>query len=178
MDSRSFNIETLKKFPGGDDLLKRLEECAETSGLKPTAVSIRVDVDAPCGAKLKRVWDGMRRGEVVAATPAAVVMESSITRPPAFQPVPREKWPAWAKAVAVFQAEAEVGVGDTFKRLAAGIGGELYIAAWKVTGLPCNCAERRGEWNVKYSYSPPEETAAPAGPPTASLAPDTGRSRK
>jgi hypothetical protein len=68
------------------------------------------------------------------------------------QSVPEQDWPAWAKLLAARKAEADKGVGDTFQRLAASMGGEIFKKLTKSMGLPCGCDARQADWNRLYPY--------------------------
>lgn len=67
-------------------------------------------------------------------------------------PVPRDQWPLWASEVARWRGGDDIGVGDTFHVIAVTTGAALAVAALSKLGLPCNCAERRQEWNTRYPY--------------------------
>jgi hypothetical protein len=76
--------------------------------------------------------------------PIAAAIESS----------PRDRWPLWARLIARRKIAADVGVGDTFKRLAdtGGIG-SAYEKLWKKLGTTCGCSDRRKRWNRMFRYS-------------------------
>ena len=61
-------------------------------------------------------------------------------------------WPSWAKVVAARRRDGEAGVGDTFDRLAARVGGKAFKAALKKLGIPCGCDGRQRDWNALYPY--------------------------
>jgi hypothetical protein len=86
-----------------------------------------------CGSELKALCDG----------------EQPKPEP---QPVPESDWPAWAKLLAARKSETDKGVGDTFQRLAASMGGELFKKLAKSMGLPCGCDARQADWNRLYPY--------------------------
>lgn len=64
----------------------------------------------------------------------------------------REGWPLWAKWFYERRQPEDLGVGDTAKRLFAGMGGEQYKLLRLNVGMPCKCLKRQTEWNQKYSY--------------------------
>lgn len=61
----------------------------------------------------------------------------------------RIEWPAWAKAIAIFRKPEDIGIGDTFHRLAERFGAEWVI---KKLGINCGCQIRHKEWNEAYNY--------------------------
>lgn len=63
--------------------------------------------------------------------------------------LPIKPWPTWAKAVAIFRQQGDIGVGDTFHRLAERFGAEWVI---KKLGVDCGCSGRRDVWNFSYRY--------------------------
>ena len=63
-----------------------------------------------------------------------------------------EQWPKWARAIRRLRKPDDAGVGDTFQRLASGVGGELFKTWTKKLGIPCNCERRQADWNEKYRY--------------------------
>ena len=73
-------------------------------------------------------------------------------QPEAKQSIPEQDWPAWAKLLAARKSEPDKGVGDTFQRLAASMGGELFKKLAKSMGLPCGCDARQADWNRLYPY--------------------------
>lgn len=74
---------------------------------------------------------------------------ANVTQP--HQPLPRELWPAWARAVSTFGTSADVGVGDTIKRC-LGTAGKLFEATLRTIGAPCQCATRQAEFNARFPY--------------------------
>jgi hypothetical protein len=103
---------------------------------------------APCEAVEKfgedRVSPGVLRkcqGKPAAEKPS---------HPP--QPIPRDKWPAWAKLVATRAEPADVGVGATIERLAGSAGVAFKVMYKTLTGEDCGCAGRRERWNATYPY--------------------------
>lgn len=72
--------------------------------------------------------------------------------PSRLQALPQERWPVWAKAVALLARDPDRGVGDTVERWATRIGGAQFKAMSLAVGLPCRCAERQAEWNAHYPY--------------------------
>jgi hypothetical protein len=73
--------------------------------------------------------------------------------PPRPAPLPLEKWPRWAKALAKRRRPGEAGVGDTLERLLRHKGGNLFkIAVKKLTGRDCGCAGRQANLNAEFPY--------------------------
>ncbi len=71
--------------------------------------------------------------------------------PPAVMPVPYERWPFAAKAIAKLAGQGDKGVGDVVQRLAGAVESLMSM-------LPnCGCANRHRRWNELY---PVERTAA------------------
>ena len=79
---------------------------------------------------------------------------------PVDMPINPALWPAWAKLVRSKRQGGEIGVGDTFQRLAKGVGGEVLKKTLKTLGIPCGCDARRDQWNELYPY-PRENFIAP-----------------
>ena len=74
-------------------------------------------------------------------------------RPPEpLKSIPHEQWPKWAKALALLKSDEDAGVGDTVHRQ-LGLLGKAFTATAKALRVPCDCAERRDEWNILYSYA-------------------------
>lgn len=67
-------------------------------------------------------------------------------------PIPEKMWPQWCHLVKRFRKPADAGVGDTVKRIADKLGGELFKSASKSLGMPCGCVERQERWNKLYPY--------------------------
>jgi len=65
--------------------------------------------------------------------------------------IPREKWPAWAAAVADTREPADKGIGDTIERKLASAG-KAYKAMLAAVGAPCGCCSRQAELNRLYPY--------------------------
>lgn len=82
---------------------------------------------------------------------AVAVVEGAKPKPP--EPVPYAEWPWWAKLVAKRRKDGEAGVGSTFERLAAGVGGKRFEAWAKRRGINCGCAARRSRWDQTMRYS-------------------------
>jgi len=61
-------------------------------------------------------------------------------------------WPIWATAVKAMADESDGGVGDTLRRLFAKVGGEEFKRTAKLLGVPCGCAARQTEYNLRYPY--------------------------
>jgi hypothetical protein len=72
--------------------------------------------------------------------------------------VPLERWPRWAKLLALMAEREDVGVGDTVHRVIGPFGeGWQEYQRWR--GRSCSaCAARWRQWNTLYPYA-----AAPAG---------------
>jgi hypothetical protein len=75
--------------------------------------------------------------------PAVVVQEA--------QPIPRAKWPAHIKALALLARPEDRGIGDVIARTVGPIGGDLY-KEWhqKIFGKPCGCSDRQDNYNQLY----------------------------
>lgn len=68
-------------------------------------------------------------------------------------PVPRDKWPWWAQAMALVRSDGDAGVGDTIHRRIGPATSEAYARWHKETfKVPCGCAERRRQYNEQYPY--------------------------
>ena len=76
-----------------------------------------------------------------------------VEREPPVKPKPSAEWPLWARELEKRKQDGEIGVGDTFQRLAKGVGGEVLKKTLKTLGIPCNCDARRDQWNELYPYS-------------------------
>lgn len=65
--------------------------------------------------------------------------------------VPRDQWPAWAKALALVRKPDDSGLGDVIARIVGPIGGDAY-KAWhmRTFGESCGCADRQAGLNAKY----------------------------
>lgn len=61
-------------------------------------------------------------------------------------------WPAWADAVARWKSAEDIGVGDTFHRLATAVGADAVARLVKWFGIDCGCDGRRELWNQMYRY--------------------------
>ena len=68
-------------------------------------------------------------------------------------PIPHEKWPLWALAIARLKKEGETGLGDTITRLIGDARSERF-KTWfqRKFGRSCGCEERRAWLNRKYPY--------------------------
>lgn len=67
--------------------------------------------------------------------------------------VPLEKWPEWAKAMALLKQDGEIGVGDTVERIIGpAVGGKFKRWYKEKFGKSCGCERRKAEWNQKYRY--------------------------
>ncbi len=67
------------------------------------------------------------------------------------RPIPSDKWPMWAKALAQLATPNDKGIGDVVARM---IGNEnsAKFKAWHLAtfGRPCGCNGRQKLWNTKY----------------------------
>lgn len=68
------------------------------------------------------------------------------------EPLPRSEWPLVVRIVARFANESDKGVGDTVRRAAALIGGELVKAVFKAAGKDCGCATRQKWLSARFPY--------------------------
>ena len=66
--------------------------------------------------------------------------------------IPYDDWPLWAKAIAALKTDADAGVGDTFDRLSASMGGGVFKKWSQAAGIPCGCSARKASWNQLYPY--------------------------
>ncbi len=66
-------------------------------------------------------------------------------------PVPRDQWPMWAKALAQFSKPDDKGIGDVAARV-IGAENSLAFKTWfKATfNRDCGCNGRQKLWNQKY----------------------------
>lgn len=71
----------------------------------------------------------------------------------ALEAIPLAKWTSWARLIATMRVAADIGVGDTFERLASWMGGRKYKAILAKAGIPCGCGARKRKWNTLYPYS-------------------------
>lgn len=117
--------------------------------------------------KIVRVWKG---GELVGLTidgvaqeitdelkqqhgtqPVVPIDKSKQRKPVVIEPIPRNDWPMWAKAISQFSKPEDAGIGDVVARM---IGDEKSAAfkAWHqwVFGKPCGCTGRQKRWNQFY----------------------------
>ncbi len=72
------------------------------------------------------------------------------SRPPV-EPIPRDQWPMWTKALAQFATENDKGIGDVAARM-IGTENSAKFKAWHLAtfGRPCGCNGRQNLWNQKY----------------------------
>lgn len=66
--------------------------------------------------------------------------------------IPRERWPAWAAALADAAEPEDKGVGDVIERKLAE-GGIVFKASIKLLGWNCGCNSRRDMDNAMYPLS-------------------------
>lgn|SRR6185437_9686435 len=68
--------------------------------------------------------------------------------------LPTEKWPLWAKAMALMKKKEDEGVGDTVHRVIGHPASEAFQKWYlRMFGKSCGCARRHREWNSKYPYA-------------------------
>lgn len=67
-------------------------------------------------------------------------------------PVAKENWPLWAKAINRLKNDADKGIGDTVQRVAAWFGADLFKSFAEKLGIPCGCSGRQDTWNRMYPY--------------------------
>ena len=66
-------------------------------------------------------------------------------------PMPRDRWPLWAKGVALRATPEDTGIGDVVERLAIKSKAKNIVEFAKAMGLPdCGCADRKLRWNQEY----------------------------
>ncbi len=66
-------------------------------------------------------------------------------------PVPRDKWPGWARVIATRATPEDKGIGDVIARTIGDERSEKFKAFYMVTfGKPCGCDGRQKLWNQKY----------------------------
>ena len=71
--------------------------------------------------------------------------------PPDMRPVPRDRWPLWAKGLALVSTDADIGIGDTVRRLIGDFASDAFKAWHKATfGRSCDCSARQAKWNAQY----------------------------
>ena len=68
------------------------------------------------------------------------------------QSEPVDQWPKWALVIAKFRKPGDVGVGDTFHRIAERFGAERVIERLGLKGM-CGCQGRHESWNKQYAYA-------------------------
>ncbi len=67
------------------------------------------------------------------------------------QPVPRDQWPMWAKALAKRAKPGDKGIGDVVARTIGPETSGAFKAFYETTfGRPCGCNGRQKLWNTKY----------------------------
>ena len=116
--------------------------------------------------RINRAFGSGVSGTLVYTLPERPVVPQKSTPAPVVAPMPFERWPRWAKWIARQRQDPDSGVGDTFRRLAAKVGGEQIKRLAKANAVPCGCTERQAEWNVRYRYGPPatcQPVAVPRG---------------
>ncbi len=67
------------------------------------------------------------------------------------QPIPREEWPQWARALAKRATPEDKGIGDVVARTIGAEASGAFKAFYEMTfGKPCGCNGRQKLWNIKY----------------------------
>jgi hypothetical protein len=73
--------------------------------------------------------------------------------PQSAEPNKSEQWPLWARTIAKFRKEGEVGIGDTIKRVIGNDNSEAFKKWYKSTfNRDCGCCGRQQNLNVQYRY--------------------------
>lgn len=71
----------------------------------------------------------------------------------AVKPLPKPKWPTWAKLVACRRACNHEGVGDTVYYTIGEQNSETFkVWFYAVFRRECKCPERRARWNAEMPY--------------------------
>jgi hypothetical protein len=67
--------------------------------------------------------------------------------------LPRDQWPMWARAIAKFRCDSDVGLGDTIVHLIGDTRSERF-KKWfsRKFGRSCGCVERRKFLNCRFPY--------------------------
>jgi hypothetical protein len=66
------------------------------------------------------------------------------------EPLPRENWTLWARALARLAVAGDRGLGDVIERHAKAARGDRFSAWLKKRGIDCGCAGRREWFNARY----------------------------
>ncbi len=67
------------------------------------------------------------------------------------QPMARDEWPLWAKALAKRETPDDKGIGDVIARTIGPEASGAFKAFYEMTfGRPCGCNGRQKLWNTKY----------------------------
>ncbi len=67
------------------------------------------------------------------------------------EPLPRDQWPPWAKAMAAFAKPEDKGIGDVVARTIGAETSGAFKAFYEMTfRKPCGCVGRQKLWNIKY----------------------------
>ncbi len=67
------------------------------------------------------------------------------------QPIPREDWPLWVKALAMIAKPEDKGIGDVVHRTIGAENSEAFKKWFKTTtGKDCGCVGRQRIWNIEY----------------------------
>lgn len=85
------------------------------------------------------------RGPALVNSHATVVVESPS--------VSFEKWPLWAKAMALMKKDGDEGVGDTVYRVIGSPASEAFKKWYvRIFGRSCGCSQRHLKWNDQFPY--------------------------
>jgi hypothetical protein len=79
-----------------------------------------------------------------------IVVQAPVSR---VSPLPREQWPLWARAIAKFRRDSDVGLGDTVVHLIGDTRSERF-KKWfaRKFGRSCGCTDRQRWMNQRYPY--------------------------
>ncbi len=70
-------------------------------------------------------------------------------------PIPREDWPIWAKALAMLAKPEDKGIGDIVARTIGAENSEAFKKWFKATtGKDCGCTGRQRRLNIEYPLPP------------------------
>jgi len=67
--------------------------------------------------------------------------------------IPYDKWPVWAKALALMRKVEDKGIGDTVHRVIGPPASEAF-KKWhvRIFGKSCGCSLRKVKWNAQFRY--------------------------
>ncbi len=72
--------------------------------------------------------------------------------------IPREKWPMWARTMALLSRSGDTGLGDIIARTIGPIGGDAYKSWYQaIFHRPCGCTERQETLNAHYPLNVGDE---------------------